>query len=513
MRLMYERDVVAFIKAQQGTELSKEAMEICGSYLACQYVAYSTKTTILMELHRRAASEYEACTVVDSLTLDLVEDLLGSPDAGVRASTCAIMTGLSRHKSSMTALLVVNPCPRLLSLLRDENLGVIGWAAEALYRIAESPGGAQAVLSAGVLEFAPTLLESPSPGVRRWGCAIFGVLARNQYTAMTILATQPCMKLVSLLRDTNDTVIEGAVYALCEIAGSAEGAQAVIHANVYNHLAKLVASPNLGVRKWTRTMSEKLVHQKTTTLPFARQLVALLRYGDSKGDSEIIKSATRALYWVTRSSPEAAQALVDANVLDCINDLLENESQKSRSWAPGWICEILREVGRHDITLAVNLYQCERLVSLVRDKNPGVIERATCALWCISRSPEGAQAIVNANFLACVDGLLESRDSEVLQWTCETLGCMARQRSTMTVVLAVKPCRKIVYLLNAIHLEVFQSAAKALCNIAQWADGAQASIEAKLLDCIPELLESPNPEVRMRGGKILESSLLDCHIS
>jgi hypothetical protein len=58
-------------------------------------------------------------------------------------------------------------------------------------------------------------------------------------------------------------------------------------------------------------------------------------------------------------SPEGAQAAVDANVLECVAELLSSPNASVR----GWPCEMLRQLARHETTVSPAVRQ---LVSLLR---------------------------------------------------------------------------------------------------------------------------------------------------
>ncbi|KAJ7479099.1 hypothetical protein FB451DRAFT_173382 [Mycena latifolia] len=135
MRLMYHRDVVAFMKKNRGRPLSTESAQICASYLGFKYLLPSTKSMILWDLCERAKSD-EAHTVVNSPILYLVDELLGSEDVEVRRSSCSMVGNLA--KQECVAVLSVEPCPRLVSLLRCKEPRVIEAAAHALYWITKS---------------------------------------------------------------------------------------------------------------------------------------------------------------------------------------------------------------------------------------------------------------------------------------------------------------------------------------------------------------------------------------
>ena len=59
-----------------------------------------------------------AQAVVDAKALDLVTQLLGSSDSYTRQHTCFMLGNLAKHESTSQAVLAVEPCIQLVSLLR-----------------------------------------------------------------------------------------------------------------------------------------------------------------------------------------------------------------------------------------------------------------------------------------------------------------------------------------------------------------------------------------------------------
>jgi hypothetical protein len=82
---------------------------------------------------------------------------------------------------------------------RDGNENVVEGAVYPLYTISKWADGARAVVP-DVLDRALELLDSPNKGALRWSCGLLGNLAFTESTAPSILEVQPCVKLVSLLR-------------------------------------------------------------------------------------------------------------------------------------------------------------------------------------------------------------------------------------------------------------------------------------------------------------------------
>ncbi|KAJ7479218.1 hypothetical protein FB451DRAFT_1172332 [Mycena latifolia] len=84
---------------------------------------------------------------------------------------------------------------RQLMFFSEGHFTVITDATHNLDRIASSPQGTQAVVDANMLDFAPDLLGSPNPEVRKWTCQMLEKLAHHKSTMMVVLK-----ELVSLLR-------------------------------------------------------------------------------------------------------------------------------------------------------------------------------------------------------------------------------------------------------------------------------------------------------------------------
>ncbi|KAJ7933363.1 armadillo-type protein [Mycena leptocephala] len=231
-----------------------------------------------------------------------------------------------------------------LFFIRGENLAVIESAADTLYRITSSPEGARATVDANVLEYVAELTSSPNEEVCKWTCHILRQLARHETTVRAAVG-----QLVSLLRQVsiNGENLVGIELAatLYRIVISPEGAQAAVDANVLECVAELLSSPNASVRGWPCEMLRQLARHKTTVSPAVRQLVSLLRGGSHR----VIESAAHTICGIA-TSPEGAQAAVDANVLEWVAELVSSPNASVRGW--GW--EILKQLARHETTASVS---------------------------------------------------------------------------------------------------------------------------------------------------------------
>ncbi|KAJ7479166.1 armadillo-type protein [Mycena latifolia] len=343
MKFMYHRDALAFIAKNRGTPtpLSSEDMAIYSSYLAFKYVSSSTKAEILCELGRRANTAGDARTITESFGFQLIDELLSSPVTAVCRETCGILGQLARHETTLIPLLRLKPCQRLVGLLHDKQPGVIASAAKTLSWIARSDDGAEAALSANILDSLVELLASPHPGVRKWTCELLAQLTRYEIALLAILRLEVCPQLVFFLRDEDPRVIASAAKALNGIARSAKGARAVFNADVLDCVEGLFQSPHPGVQKWTRELLVQLTCHEFiphAVSPSAR-LISLLR----DENPTVIEHAAEVLsLCLIANSLEGVHAVMSANILDYVEELLQYPSPQVREAASKILLELAR---------------------------------------------------------------------------------------------------------------------------------------------------------------------------
>ncbi|KAJ7137359.1 hypothetical protein C8R43DRAFT_610411 [Mycena crocata] len=116
MKRMYHRDILNFIKRQQGIPLSPETINIYASYLEWRYVSDASKIAICTELRARAEVEDEAQAIIASGWLSNL--VLHSSNTGELSHACRMLGILAQHESTIGAVLEVEPCMQLITLLR-----------------------------------------------------------------------------------------------------------------------------------------------------------------------------------------------------------------------------------------------------------------------------------------------------------------------------------------------------------------------------------------------------------
>ncbi|KAJ6485870.1 armadillo-type protein [Mycena sanguinolenta] len=435
-----------------------------------------------------------AKAVVDAKALDYVPALLESPNPHSRIWTCLMVGRVVSYHSTIAYILELKLCVRLVSLLQHEDPEVVLGATFALSQIAQWLEGARAVINAKAQAYVLELLGLPDPGVRKWACVLVEGLARHEATVPTILKLRPCVRLVSLLKFY--TLIPPAMLALSAIARAVEGAQAVVRAKATDHILIFLAAARPEVLAWTCDLVGALASHEATApsvlkLKLCARLVPFLRHRHD----EVIESSAYALSQIARWE-DGAQAIIDAKAATHILISIRSPNPVIRARTAELIGRLAGHQSTGEAILQLTLCLCARLVSFLYDDHFPVIQSAVYALSQIARWVDAPQVIVQVKAATHVLRLLGSPSSEVRAWTCELVGRLASEESTARAILKLKPCGRIVSSLNNDDSELVESATYALCDIARWADGAQAVVNANAGDHILPLLESPRLGVR-----------------
>ncbi|KAJ6580136.1 armadillo-type protein [Mycena vulgaris] len=264
-------------------------------------------------------------------------------------------------------------------------------------------------------------------------------------------------------------------------------------------VAELLESPDTKVRALTWKVLGELAHHEATAAEVLRLNPCVQVLSLSAKDFDVLEDAIHALSLITRSAA-GAQSAMDANMLHWLPRLLESPNAQVRRWT----CRTLAHLANQSTRVVARTESlCTQLVSLLSDSSDFVIESAIFALSVITESPDGAAAAVDAKMLDCVVGLLESPNHRVHRWTCLTVGDMAHHDPRTVAVLGARICAPLVSLLSGRDPRIIESATYALSWITQSRDGAQAAVDANMLNWIGDLLQTPNSRVRRWKYRIL----------
>ncbi|KAJ7142059.1 armadillo-type protein [Mycena crocata] len=428
-----------------------------------------------------------ANAVVGARALDFVVALF---DTRAQADASSKLSNLADDESTREEVV---PCQQLATLLRDHDLVVVQNAIYSLSHIVRSPDGAQTVVDAKVLDFAPELLESSHKLVQLYTCRMLGRLATHSSTLDAVLCAKPCARLAALL--CHNIVGEGAIYALSHISADLNGAKAVIDAGALNFVHKLFDSPSNEIRERAHLMVGNLVQYGSAKACVC--FAALLR----EHNMSVIKNSISVLAKIARE-PDGAKAVVDAKVLDIVPELLETPNDQVRQFTCNMLGRLVKHKSTLEAVLSANL--CIRLIAVLYHDDLFIAWEAMQTLSTIANDLAGAEAVVDAKVLDFIPNLIESPDKlGGNRFTCDMLCRLARHKSTLGAVLSAQPFAWLTTFLYDDENVVVKRATEALAIIADDPTGAQAVVDAKALNVVPKLLESPNAQVRQSTCNML----------
>ncbi|KAJ7609178.1 armadillo-type protein [Mycena polygramma] len=525
-------------------------------YIRSKYVSPATKTLILDEVYRRAASsEDEARAAAEFLVMDshLVEELLNSSDAKVRREACMTLVKMSSYESVAGTILSVKPCERLVELLSNDT-EVRSSAALALWMISQWPDGAKAIANADAQNNVSGILDLyPDPLICGSVCAIVGNLASHKVLPLA----GAVRRLISLLSDSDEYVCQRSLEALYHISRGAGGVRAVVDAKVLELVWDLLEPKFLKpssvrkIQKWTLLLVGALAeYDKPTALEALKiNLCQHLIILSASNDIDVSLNAARALSLLSRWL-EGASAVLNAGVLNFVLQLFYSTDANIRRSA----CEIVGNCAQYKVLpfAELGLTIPRRLVFLLRyffvadfshllkiylqvqsnqdsagARGPGVVDAkmlelvpqlldsddhktqeltvhlvgtlandgelypdAAYALCRISLWLEGAKAVLNVNGLEYISRLFDSVDAMTRGSACAMVGNLARHELLPLAGAALEFPRRLVLLLSDSEPSVRRCSVEALYHITRVADGLRAVVEAKVLDLVPQLLDS-----------------------
>ncbi|KAJ7098212.1 armadillo-type protein [Mycena crocata] len=500
------------IKSQQDMTLREETIQIYTSYLAWKYVSTATKSVILEAFITRAALPVDGATLVNSASVvNIVVYLLESTDPALREVSCVLLGKLVYQDTVTVARLVVLLRPSFSIHERDDHINVAEAAISALTDISSLNDGAGTVVSAGALDGVGELLQSSSTNIRSQTCRLLERLAHHDSAAEAVQTAGVISKLVALLRDDvddNQVVITDAIQALGEISRADGGANAVVDAGVIGAIGSLVDSADANVRSATCKMLKKLAHHRAIdTDSMAAAVLPPLVHLLSDGNMGVVVEAMDALDNIS-SDPYGATAVVNAETLPVIRQLLDSENVSVQSWA----CKVLGTLGAQGTTAAsvLQVGSVPRLVALLGSScQPGcktdiVVVGAIHALADISRSPAGANAVVDSEALYEIEKLLQAPSDDIRCWTCHLVGTLGRHmhKKITMALLTVVPMTRLVALLSEENMDVVVDALGGLADISRSQDGANAVLDAGTLEFVRKLCRSTH-----RGARLIAIEL------
>ncbi|KAJ7494146.1 armadillo-type protein, partial [Mycena latifolia] len=186
-----------------------------------------------------------------------------------------------------------------------------------------------------------------------------------------------------------------ALQVLIAIVNWPDGAEAVVAAQVLDHVPQWFTSPDIWMCRAACQLLENLAQHKSTAgavmdPKLCAQLVTILKL---RSDYHFPSYACRALASIAKW-PDGAEAVVAAKVLDHITKSLESLYFNVRQAT----CDLLAALARHESTVqaVARAVPRERLVALSRDNFENVRESAGKALQVLDNYLTSAQAPMEA---------------------------------------------------------------------------------------------------------------------
>ncbi|KAJ7232560.1 hypothetical protein C8J57DRAFT_1578885 [Mycena rebaudengoi] len=289
MKLLYNRQVLDFIRNIEGISFSAEDAEIYGNYLSCEYVSLSTKSAILEDLSRRAYSDPEALVVHSNLFHDILKLLEGpvAMDMRMWKAVQPILQRLAEHDatadaacSSLVALVCDSRVPQVVEgalVLLSEVLPinfppVTSGASEpkVLDRILDILGDLSTaeLHDQAIFRIMVYLALHESTAVALVEASTLKQLSVHKSTAIAVLNMHLYDLLATLWRENSDgrqiTLTVAVIKLLANIARWLEGAEGLVTPKLLNDVLSGLQSLNDSIRLSMCALLHALVGHETT---------------------------------------------------------------------------------------------------------------------------------------------------------------------------------------------------------------------------------------------------------
>ncbi|KAJ7494208.1 armadillo-type protein [Mycena latifolia] len=207
------------------------------------------------------------------------------------------------------------------------------------------------------------------------------------------------------------------------------------------------------------------------------------------------------------ASEEDACTLIYSNIFDTILQLLRSSPYDKR-WRWVWpSATILRNLASHSKSTSAAFY--EPLVGLLRDSDVNDVKLVFDLLRGAANSLAGAEGVVAANVLHYLLDGLGSPNSWVRLAACQLARALARHHFTAAAVIDLDPFKQLLALCRQVTMDTLPYealvASRALVAIANWPDGAEATVAAQILDHVPQWFTSPRPSMHRSRCWLLEN--------
>ncbi|KAJ7232536.1 hypothetical protein C8J57DRAFT_1480642 [Mycena rebaudengoi] len=545
MKLLYNRQALEFISTIDGIPLSAKDAEIYGSYLVCEYVSVSTKSTILGDLSQRAQAEYD--TLAGATLLNDIAGMLEAPGSLKWAylKIFEIISCLALHESSAVAVAegnLPNSLDKHLRFLATDRYLPSCDIIPILESLASYESTAMAVVRMLPLDLLGTLWHNsfedtaPIDIFASWLEVLVTTRLLTAQHKATLEATSS--SLVAVFCDSDiPQVVDGALWLLSRAPHiifpsvttgvSVEGkllnhiadmlkapntAVAIVGANVLNFIEKLLRSRPTDLYQHIFSMLENLASHESTAMAILHMIpLELFSTRLCQGIENIPPIDGLAARWenlVTTKLLEAPrQATAEATCSSLVALLCD-------SHIPQVVEGILWLLYR---TSHIKSLLLTKLLDHIVDmrKAPGTAKWRYPVIFQIlsdlALHESRAVAIVEANILNSVEKLLRSRPTDLYKHIFPMLKRLVSCESTATAVLNMHLTSPLTFSIYPEFFKVIQcksseypysrhltlSVIDLLACIARWQDGAEGVVATTALDNVLDGLHSLDLQIRL----------------
>ncbi|KAJ7691051.1 armadillo-type protein [Mycena rosella] len=466
--------------------LSQEILDILMWSLGDGEIPTTVKLLILKDLNIRATWEAQARNMAQENVLVVVIGLLHSKERNIVESVCSLLGNLASWKSVNAAIVMLNPCQRLVSLA---SLSVDVLPKQSIYAlscISKWKEGARAIADANPEDLAAKLLPSEDLEVLEWTCHMLGQVAqfgrrsgRGRIYTDTVplkntgvriaLGSAVYVRLNSLIDHPERAVQKEALYALNCIREGTEPTERIASG----------AS--------TETLVNEIFNESSVESTRYSKLTSVLKHADPSFLLSVLNSANPVLVRVAiteiehiSESEPGATALSNSNLLCNVVELLDLEHPSILESS----CRILANTAQSaDLReTVVDLFPYCKLVLLLRHTNISVQHLAIYSLHQIY--------YYQAEFSATgvLAKLLDSPDLHVVQSCFHMLGNLAQNTNLHGSILESGCCVPLVSLFYRPDVPVKEPLQICL-SISQSEIGAFALVDANILEQLIQLLD------------------------
>ncbi|KAJ7436969.1 armadillo-type protein [Mycena galericulata] len=224
-------------------------------------------------------------------------------------------------------------------------------------------------------------------------------------------------------------------------------------------------------------------HSQRTEL--CRSLVSLIRDKDIR-----IAAAARGAISSAASTLKAAEAAIDAGVLEYLSEILGSPNGYVREWPR----KLMTDLASHNLGRTYCPRLCVWLIPFLRVAEHDVVESTTHALSLVSKSREGAETVIDAKAANYLEQLLRSESAEISRRTWELMKQLASHESTAPAIFPLILRGHDFDLPHGLPADAIWT----LLDIAKWSNSAGwrwEAVDKDVLDGIAQLLESRQPLV------------------